>query len=196
VLAEKENEIADKLESIEFPSGKIPVGLKEAIAIFPILLAGGSLVVTSLLARCIKLRQELHKSRMEEECKQGKFDIQRLVLLFRLWIDPADRFEVIVIKIVIFIIPLLGFIASWYYIQELALLDTFVDNRLFGYDRGIYLRILYLALILPIGYGYIGMLWRLIEYALFYKKNQRCPQAPPKNALKLSSQNLESQYDS
>ena len=173
-ISEQENDIASKIESLEFPSGPIPVGLNEAIPLFPILLAGGSLVTSELLVKSIKIRHKLHEYRKEEECKAGKFDIKSFVLIFHLWLDPADNIFTKSIKFSILLIPLMGYVASCLLIQQLALPNTFEDNRFFGIDNGIFIRILYPALIAFFVYGYFDLIKTYLLYLGYYEKNKDC----------------------
>jgi hypothetical protein len=173
-ISEQENDIASKIESLEFPYGAIPVGLNEAIAFFPLLMAGGSLVTTEMLVKSIKIRHRLHEYRKKEECKAGKFDIKSLVLFFHLWLDPADNIFTKSIKFGILLIPFVGYVASFLLIQQLALLNTFEDNRFAGIDNSIFIRIFYPALIAFFVYGYVDLIKTHLRYSGYYEKNKDC----------------------
>jgi hypothetical protein len=179
-ISEQENDIASKIESLEFPYGAIPVGLNEAIALFPVLLAGGSLLTTEMLVKSIKIRHKLHEYRKKEECKAGKFDINSFVLFFHLWLDPADNKFTKFIKFGILLIPLVGYVVSYLLIQQLALLNTFEDNRFVGIDNGIFIWILYPVLIVFFVYGYVDLIKTYRCYSDYYKNNKGCRE---KNAL-------------
>ena len=174
-ISEQENDIASKIESLEFPYGAIPVGLNEAIAFFPVLIAGGSLLTTEMLVKSIKIRHKLHEYRKKEECQAGKnFNINSFVLFFHLWLDPADNIFTKSIKFGILLIPLVSYVASWLFIQQLALLNTFEDNRFAGIDNSIFIRIFYPALIAFFVYGYVDLIKTYLRYSGYYKKNKDC----------------------
>ena len=54
-------QVKDRVSQVENPIGQLPITLQEAISIFPISLGIGSLISTSLLLECLKLRERIRK---------------------------------------------------------------------------------------------------------------------------------------
>lgn len=83
----KEN-IEARLENVQTPFGTLPVGLNEALLVFPILIAAGLMICCYILAEVIRLRREYHL----ETYKQFPDDTEEIdggiKLVAPIWIDP------------------------------------------------------------------------------------------------------------
>lgn len=111
-MKEQEKQIETRLEQIEFPFGKLPVGLTESIAIFPILLAIGFFVVASQLRETIQLRKNFHQLYQRKDPTKSVVDNQQIALIAPLWIDPMDTHKQKLIRFTILSVPFLLFLVS------------------------------------------------------------------------------------
>jgi hypothetical protein len=119
-MKEQEKQVGARLEQIEFPFGKLPVGLTESIAIFPIILAIGFLVVASQLREAIQLRKSFHQLYQRKDLTKTVLDDQQIALIAPLWIDPEStnkqklfRFAILSIPFLIFIISCVLIFYNW-----------------------------------------------------------------------------------
>jgi hypothetical protein len=139
-LNAKKTEISTLVGSVESPFGKVPVGLREAIALFPILLASGLVACSSLLRRAILLRIEYHKELLSEANSTKQSAKEKAISLAPLWIDPFDRRMFRFLKISVLFIPLFTFIAAVYVIYtESLLIDAFPRTEEVTNDAYLYI---------------------------------------------------------
>jgi hypothetical protein len=81
-IERKMQTLSEKFEEVEFPVlGKIPVGLVNAVIIFPAAIGVGSLVCSYFLSQAISRRLHLHNK------LQDQFDPD----LYSVWVDPQDK---------------------------------------------------------------------------------------------------------
>jgi len=111
-MKDQEKQIGARLEQIEFPFGKLPVGLTESIAIFPIILAIGFLVIASQLRETIQLRKSFHQLYQRKDPTRTILDDQQIALIAPLWIDPVSPNKQKLARVTILAIPFLIFIVS------------------------------------------------------------------------------------
>lgn len=119
-LQTQEKQIGERLEQIEFPFGKIPVGLNESVALFPVLLAIGFLVSASLLVETMRLRKAFHTLYQQKDPSRTILTDRQIALITPLWIDPANpeqnqslQFAILFIPAVIFIVTCGLIFYSW-----------------------------------------------------------------------------------
>lgn len=129
--------IAIRLEQIQFPFGKLPITLNESIVAFPIALGIGFVISSFYLSDSIRIRKELHywyKKKYKESSKESLK--KRTLLLTPLWIDPLSSTMNIVLKYTIFVIPLVIFAVSCYFIISYILFgqDKESSDSLFYYE--------------------------------------------------------------
>jgi len=108
----KETEIENRLKQIEFPFGKLPIGLNESIAVFPVLLAIGFVVLASSLRDTIRLRKNYHKLYQSKDPKQKILTDEQIMLIAPLWIDPLNIKNKNIFSFLILSIPFFIFIVS------------------------------------------------------------------------------------
>jgi len=111
-MKEQEKQIGARLQQIEFPFGKLPVGLTESIAVFPIILAIGFLVVASQLRETIRLRKSFHQLYQRKDPTKTVMDDQQIALIAPLWIDPESTNKQKLVRFIILSIPFLIFLTS------------------------------------------------------------------------------------
>jgi hypothetical protein len=119
------NKLSQRLEAIETPLGPIPVGLKDSIPIFPILVAAGIFICFNLLDESICLRKTFHilynkkyKSTGEEAARDavGAREIEvtpeQIALIVPMWIDPYDPRPKRFIWFIVLLIPIIVYLIS------------------------------------------------------------------------------------
>jgi hypothetical protein len=116
LLQNEKNEIADRLDQIQFPATKVPINLDDAIMVFPILLAVGFLVCINLLCNAIHLRKNFHSRYLKKNPMEAKLKDEEIALITPLWIDPLNSKLNQVIRFAIVIIPFAIFLLTWYLI--------------------------------------------------------------------------------
>lgn len=89
-LKAQEEKVAARLSQIESPLGKLPVGLIESVAVFPVLLAVGFGICVSLLCETVRLRGALHQLYQRRDPDRAVLTDRQIALVAPLWIDPAD----------------------------------------------------------------------------------------------------------
>ena len=107
-----EQQITARMEQIEFPFGKIPIGLSESIAVFPLLITVGFLFLLSLLRETIKLRKNLHSLYLQKDPERQVFTDTQISLIAPLLIDPLLPVKSQRIKVILITLPLIIFITA------------------------------------------------------------------------------------
>lgn len=107
-----ENNISARMEEIEFPFGKIPIGLNESINVYPLLIAFGWIFSISLFIDTIKLRKNLHNLYIRKDPENKDFIKQQIQLLAPLWIDPLKSAGSQKLKFLLLSSPIIFFIIS------------------------------------------------------------------------------------
>jgi hypothetical protein len=111
-LTADEEQIVARMEQIEFPLGKIPIGLNESIAVFPLLIAIGFLVSLSLYSDTARLRRKLHGLYNLKDPGKTVFTDEQISLIAPLWIDPLNPAKSQIKKLLLFLIPFIIFLIS------------------------------------------------------------------------------------
>jgi hypothetical protein len=95
--------LSDKFEQVEFPLiGKVPVGLANAVIVYPALVGVGSLICCYYLGQSISKRSLLHR-------KIGKeFEFSYGTEMYPLWVEPflAKRRDVFIRMLLFVSVPL------------------------------------------------------------------------------------------
>ncbi len=162
-MKEQEKQVAARLEQIEFPFGKLPVGLTESIAIFPIILAIGFLVVASQLREAIQLRKNFHQLYQRKDPTKTVLNDQQIALIAPLWIDPESPYKQKLVRLTILSIPFLIFIISCiliFYNWSIPGFFAYADQLNWWLYGGLYL----LSLVIFI-YGYRQIFNELSGYS-------------------------------
>ena len=128
-LDENLTEISHRLEAIQTPLGSLPVGLKDAIPIFPILLASGFLICGYFLLSAAYLRKQVRKQ-LKKDNVQMDDDIARIAL--PLWIDGLETSKKQALWFAILLIPLFILVASWIVLDQ----SVKITNTFIGYNAG------------------------------------------------------------
>lgn len=111
-LAIQKDELADRLKQIEFPLGKLPVGLIESVLLFPVVLAIGFLLCTSLFCETTRLRRVFHNLYQKKDPSQTILTDRQVSLVAPLWIDPANPEQNQTVKFTILLTPFVVFVVA------------------------------------------------------------------------------------
>jgi hypothetical protein len=111
-LKTRETQVASRLNQIEFPFGKLPIGLSESIAVFPIILAIGFLMLALLLRDTIQLRKSFHLLYQRKDPNQEILTDEQIMLIAPLWIDPLQSERKNWLARIILFVPFLIFLVS------------------------------------------------------------------------------------
>jgi hypothetical protein len=128
---EDDRKVEERLSQIDFPFGQLPATLDEAISIFPISMAVGSLICNSIIVDTIKLRRELLDYYIQKYISKGIRDKSPDISnIAPLWIDPVHCKQQQILKFFILSIPFIIFVASCFLIFfEWLLIDPALGHR-------------------------------------------------------------------
>jgi hypothetical protein len=87
-LGTREEKLAGRLEKMDSPFGKLPLGVLEGVHLFPILLTIGFLICTSMLSELAGLRAALEGAYRERDPDGAVLTPRNVALLAPLWVDP------------------------------------------------------------------------------------------------------------
>jgi hypothetical protein len=158
LLNQSKNEIEKKIESlsekfdeVEFPVlGKIPVGLVNAVMVFPAAIGAGSLICSYYLSQTISRRLHLHKKLKDQ------FDPN----LYSVWVDPQDkrfRFG----RLMLFIsMPLLMLFVVKYLVYSIPI----KQESIFGIAENTILNVSFFMGLILILLGAIKIVKKIYEY--------------------------------
>jgi hypothetical protein len=132
-------ELANRLNGMEFPFGRIPIGLNESVAVFPIAIAAGFAIFCYFLGNTIQLRKALHEWYKNKD-PNTEVDLKKKIPhIAPLWIDPTHSINNKIIRLAILMVPFAIFIISWYLISYgwTKILDEDMRTT-FPYDQKLY----------------------------------------------------------
>lgn len=98
------------LQNIETPFGTLPVGLNELVLLFPILVASGFMLMTSLFVESLVLRREYHLLTRLVDPQSEVLPDRRVALMAPLWIDPLTPVAYRIYRGIILCLPVLVFV--------------------------------------------------------------------------------------
>lgn len=140
-IEEERAEIETRLASFESPFGTIPIGLKEAVLAYPLILAAGFMVCTLLLSRLLALRGEFRNSLAREQVLSEADVNRRVATLAPLWFDAGRAFWGNPTLVLALLIPFALFVAAgWLILNDwlLQLGDTASATNLRTFYTGLY----------------------------------------------------------
>ena len=168
-LASAKSNITQRLDEVQFPLGKIPLGINEAISLFPFGIIAGFIVLSILLYQATRLRMRYHIKYVRKYdnsyVRTGKMISEELPI----WIDPVSHWIIQILKSLVILIPFIIFLVSWSLITDNWKLNSSVvsESILFG-DRQTNQQIFNISNYIVLGlfivcYGVIGMEWYLYQ---------------------------------
>lgn len=140
-IEKEREEIEARLASFESPFGEIPIGLKEAVLAYPLILAASFMVCVLLLSRLLHLRREFRDSLARERSLRAADVARRVVALAPLWFDPGRALWANPALVLAFLIPFALFVATgWLILNDwlLQLGDTASAENLRTFYAGLY----------------------------------------------------------
>jgi hypothetical protein len=156
MLSDRKEEIAARIKAIQTPFGTLPVGLNEAVLLFPILLAAGFVLCTHLLAESIHLRKRYHALWEEEYPDLADYHARQMPVVAPLWIDSQDPAQNRPLRWVLLLLPLMVFVGVVVVILAAA---TISDAFFQGVEMGpAILIVLYAVSLAGFAYG----VWRVL----------------------------------
>jgi hypothetical protein len=102
--------IADRLEQPNSPLGILPIGFDELASVFPIALAGGSLIYVFSFIDAMSLRKEFHHS--YKYLVKNSITDQQITSIAPLWLDPLRAEQNKIMRFAILTIPFVVFVAG------------------------------------------------------------------------------------
>jgi hypothetical protein len=160
-------ELANRLNGMEFPFGRIPIGPNESVAVFPIAIAVGFSIVCYFLGNTIQLRKALHEwyKNMDPNSQDLK---KKIPYIAPLWIDPTHSINNKIIRLAILMVPFAIFISSWYLISYGWDKILYEDMRTtFPYNEELYKQFyqgLYIFSLIFFGYGIFTIVTKWYSY--------------------------------
>jgi len=124
-LTNHQNEIIGRLQHIRLPIGEIPIGFNETMAVFPLILSGGLLILVLMLVESINIRKAFHLLSLKKDPTRKVFTNQQISLSLPLWIDPISSRAAQIFKFLALLIPLIFFIISCYTIFSINVESAF-----------------------------------------------------------------------
>lgn len=112
LLRGEEDRLAERLNQIEFPLGKLPISLNEAVAIFPLILVIGFVQMAALLIETTRLRGAYHQLSRQKDPNRAVLTDEQVALIAPLFVDPSDRIQSLAIRSFILLVPLLIIVVS------------------------------------------------------------------------------------
>ena len=102
-LIKHQNEIIDRLKHIQLPIiGEIPFGISEGMAVYPLILSSGLLILAFMLVDSINMRKIFHSLSNNKDPAKKIFTSQQIAISLPLWIDPISSRTTQVLK---FLVP-------------------------------------------------------------------------------------------
>ncbi|MFZ5519319.1 MAG: hypothetical protein ACOY90_21990 [Candidatus Zhuqueibacterota bacterium] len=152
-----------RLKQVEFPFGKLPIGLDESVAVFPIIVAIGFVIAAGFLRDAIVLRDNFHALYQRRDEAREIVTPAQIALIAPLWVDPLKSAKDNAWHYFLFLLPCFIFIASCVLILNTW---TMSPTALFA---GAFFRWLYFALYvvsaLVFIYGFKGVRGAIRSYA-------------------------------
>ena len=114
----KREAISDRMEGVQSPFGALPIGLTEAVQVFPIIVAVGFVMALFALANAIRLRSRYHLLLRKKYPAEVADLEERVVLTVPLFLDPLRRLHDNVWRGAVLALPILVYAAGVLLIAE------------------------------------------------------------------------------
>ncbi len=170
LLNDTKKQIEKRIEQIEFPFGKLPIGINDSIYLFPIGIAVGFILIVSIISDKFRLRQDLFQYYEKIDHSKRYFNNFNFSKIFPIWLDKLDSsiFNKS-IKFTILLLPFIIFLISWYITDNIWTIDNTnnnIDNIMLGdktLNRYVY-QISYLIIFGVFIYGYSKIIYDYKKY--------------------------------
>jgi len=111
-LSAREEQLAGRLEKMDSPFGKLPLGVLEGVHLFPILLTIGFLICTAMLTELAGLRAVLESAYRERDPDGAVLTPRNVALLAPLWVDPLGPASQRRVRTLVLVAPMVIALAS------------------------------------------------------------------------------------
>ena len=169
LLNDTKQQIEKRIDQIEFPFGKLPIGINDSIYLFPIGIAVGFILIVSIMSDQFKLRQDLFQFYEKKDRNKRYYTNFNFSKIFPIWIDQLNSSIFIKsMKFLLLLLPFIVFLISWYMIDNIWTIDNTnnIDNIIFGdktLNRYVY-QISYLIILGLFIYGYSKIIYEYKKY--------------------------------
>lgn len=99
-------------QEIETPFGTLPIGLNELTLLFPVLMAAGFMLCSSLFVESLLLRREFHGLTRATDPEGVVLPDERIALIAPLWIDPLQPRGHRIYRASILALPVIAYLAA------------------------------------------------------------------------------------
>lgn len=110
-------DVTNRLKNVESPFGTLPVGLNEALQVFPIVAAIGALMYWIILSELINLRCKYHMTLRHKYSSDHTIVDSNVVLFTPLFIDPLRRLLSNLWRGCVLAIPMVVYVAAVFLIM-------------------------------------------------------------------------------
>jgi len=137
-LSAREEQLAGRLEKMDSPFGKLPLGVLEGVHLFPILLTIGFLICTAMLTELAGLRAALGGAYRERDPDGVVLTPRNVALLAPLWVDPLGPAAQRRIRTLVLLAPMviavvsIGLVLYNWSISEGAVEVSELERRVYG----------------------------------------------------------------
>ncbi len=148
-LAAHEQQLTDRVKQLESPLGKLPMGMTEAILVFPLVVMTGFLLYTNAFCASVRPRREYIKLYRAKDSGGALLDNYQLSLVIPLWLDPLAPGGPAASRKLLFFLPIplyllsCGLIAHLWQFPEAFQASGYLNRWFYG---GLYLAGLLLLL--------------------------------------------------
>ena len=158
--------ITDRLKNVESPFGTLPIGLAEALQVFPIILAVGMIMVGLVLAELIRLRRGYHALLQKKyPGEQAQIDLS-MTLITPLFLDPCRPISTNGWHTLVLALPIAVYIAAIVLISYSWSLDGEVEGTSRAIESGYMLIYLIFAVLFILPVIHLVREWRRYIAAL------------------------------
>lgn len=180
--------ISDRMKGVQSPFGALPIGLTEAVQVFPVIVAVGFIMALLTLATAIRVRGRYHVLLRKKYPAEGAEVDERVVLTAPLFLDPYRRLEENVWRGAVLALPVIIYAASVLLIAESQRLAPQIEGTGRAIESGyLWLYVVVAGLVLLPLYQ-IAKVWSKYDPALGRGKVVTDLPAVPLEDLPLSSQ--------
>ncbi|THB74033.1 MAG: hypothetical protein D3926_22715 [Desulfobacteraceae bacterium] len=111
-ILKSKSQIEKRLEKVQSPFGTIPVGLKEAILVFPVIVAAGIVLYCLIFLELLRVRKAFHLATEKMYGENAEELENRMAMVAPLWLDPLGSVRGNIGGIILLALPAVAFFLS------------------------------------------------------------------------------------